>query len=162
MGAGETREARRYRARMLALQHEKQLRGNNIYFEGGEWFKRCPVCQQTFYSPAKQRRYCSDECRRSAEERAEAVDRWMQNLALARCAAPSCESQFRPRRRDHRFCSDACRYAFRNSFRNLNSSRPCVRCGKPFEAHRSTARYCSGACRVQAHYARKKKRVPGY
>lgn len=151
MGAGETKEARKYRARMLALQREKQLRGDNIYFEGGEWFKRCPVCQQTFYSPAKQRRYCSDECRRSAEARVEAIDSWMRNLAIAVCNTPGCENEFRAKKKSHRFCSSKCRDKFRNSFRNLNSTRSCKQCGKPFESQRLTARFCSPSCRVRAH-----------
>jgi len=151
VGAGETKEARKYRARMLALQREKQLRGNNIYFEGGEWFKRCLVCQQTFYSPAKQRRYCSDECRRTTEAQVDAIDSWMRNLAIAVCNTPGCENEFKPKTKSHRFCSTKCRLKFHNSFRTLTPARTCQSCGSQIEQQISSAKFCSTKCRVRAH-----------
>lgn len=116
------------------------------------WQARCerPSCTVTFLTPSRQRRYCSDRCRRLVESaRAEKKNR-VEALILIDCAGPYCKERFKPHHATHRFCSPVCRVRSYRVDSDLSSSR-CETCKKLLPVNKSRRRrFCDATCRKRA------------
>lgn len=107
-------------------------------------------CEQVILAARKQRRYCSDACRRTAAKLRRAAEQVELEVVTVECAAQGCLARVFQLRSDHRFCSTKCRSASRAPrIRVAYGPRPCEGCGNAFEPKTSRARFCSDRCRVR-------------
>ena len=78
------------------------------YFESGKYYwmkkvyeKKCPVCEDTFYTTTHNQIYDTERCKETAR-------RWRKRtVILNECAI--CGKLFAPRRKDASYCSGRCR-----------------------------------------------------
>lgn len=123
--------------------------------ELGLWHIVCerPACRDVFVTKSKQRRYCSESCRRLVEQqRARTVDYQSQQLTEV-CAAEGCRAPFVRSRVNHLYCSAVCGQRARRA-RARCTLPTCLSCDKGMPDRTVRARYCSPACRVRAARAR--------
>lgn len=107
-------------------------------------------CEWVILNVRKQRRYCSDVCRRTASKLRRAAEQAELEVVTVECAAQGCLARVFQLRPDHRFCSTKCRSASRAPrIRVAYGLRPCEGCDKAFEPKTSRARFCSDRCRVR-------------
>lgn len=116
---------------------------------GGGYEFRCQLetCQNTFYSPSRQRRYCSDSCRVKQEQQRRKYATRINMLATRECDCPGCETRFTPAHARHRFCSPQCRSREYRAAQRLRV-RACAWCQTPLYGKRSSARFCIPAHRM--------------
>lgn len=117
----------------------------------GLWQIPCerPGCDTTFVTKTKQRRYCSDTCRREVEATRKRRMDTISKLVAATCARESCDIVFVPRQSRHRFCSTECRVAsWRHSGQIALSV--CLECGTPLVSPTTRTRYCGATCRKRS------------
>lgn len=111
-------------------------------------------CSVSFFTPTRQRRYCSDHCRRLVEQERKARSERLEQLLLQTCSAADCAERFRASSAEHRFCSSACRKRAHRVASDL-SSTICGWCKQllPEDATRRRV-YCDDACRRRAFRSR--------
>lgn len=122
---------------------------------GSGWATPCARdgCEQTFVSPTKQRKYCSDQCRRLVEEARSARNALLQGLLLFECAETRCRNVFLPENAQHQFCSPKCRKRAYRSSSDLSSTR-CSWCKAPLPPRKTRRRrFCDAICRVRSNRA---------
>lgn len=127
--------------------------------EGDLWSTPCQRvgCDRVFVSASRQRKYCSDECRRMVEVARHRQAEHVAWLMLRECDAPACTTQF-PRTTAHtskRYCSEVCRKRAYRATTDLTPRR-CLNCGKLLAARTRRAKYCDAVCRKRAHRERRK------
>ncbi len=142
--------------RQLAEQ-KRQLRARGIAHPAepagheGLWRVKCEreECLRSFFTEARQRRFCSESCRRKTQAARAKRQSLIESYLLVVCAAEACGSRFMPKRRGHRFCSSNCRL---KGYREAGDLRPesCALCGDSLAGKTTRARYCSTKCRVTA------------
>lgn len=151
----KTRSQRKFEA---ALRRERRLAHPAVPTDSSTgWETACarPGCTKTFITPTKQRRYCSDACRRTVErDRARREDR-IAGLLLFECAAPRCHELFAPTDERHMFCSSRCRKRAHRASSDL-SAPACAQCGAELpETRTRRMQYCGPTCRQRAARARR-------
>lgn len=149
----------RYEAELR--ERKRQLRARGIAHPSapagydGLWLTTCERggCTRTFQTRARQRRYCSEACRRQVQARAEGKRKFREEMALVLCYAEGCTTKFAPKRLGHRFCSTSCR---QKGYRQASDLSPvaCVQCGASLAGRTARAKYCTALCRVRAARAR--------
>lgn len=149
-------EQRAWEARQWAASQRRVPRGiahpATPNDDGGLWHTPCERagCEQTFVTKAKQRRYCSDECRRMVERQRARLLEYRSQQVTVTCAAPDCGTVFVRARTDHRYCSRTCGKRTRRNASHFTFSH-CVECGVPLPVLTARARYCGAICRVRAN-----------
>lgn len=119
---------------------------------GTEWTTRCArtECGRTFLTPTKQRKYCSDECRRQVEQSRARRAAHVEGLLLFTCAAPNCTEVFMPENAEHQYCSNKCRKRAHRANSDLSPTR-CAWCKIPLPTRKTRRlRYCGATCRKRA------------
>lgn len=158
----KSKQQLRYERELYVRQQQLRSRGIAHPAEpvghDGMWRTKCErrECNTTFFTVAKQRRFCSDACRRLVQAAADRDRRLREHFATKVCAAGGCGNRFVPKRRGHRFCSSNCR---QKGYRQAGDLSPiaCARCGASIASMTARARYCSARCRV-AEARRRKSR----
>lgn len=125
--------------------------------EGSGWRTRCArtECVKTFITPTKQRKYCSDRCRRLIAEARERREVTLSGMLLYSCAAAKCNNVFLPDPRNprHMYCSARCRKRAYREDGDLSSSF-CAWCKSPLPSAKTKRRiYCGSTCRKRAQRA---------
>jgi len=125
--------------------------------EGSGWRTRCarPECEKTFITPTKQRKFCSDQCRRLVAEARDRRDSTFAGMLLFSCAASRCDNVFLPDIHNprHMYCSDRCR---KRAYREDSDLSPafCAWCKNPLPESKTRRRtYCGATCRKRAQRA---------
>lgn len=142
-----------YRSRARGLSHPAVPND-----EFGLWQINCerPACRGMFVTRSKQRRYCSESCRRFVEQqRAHTAEYQVQQLTAV-CAASDCRAPFVRSRVNHFYCSKTCGQRARRAAGKC-ALTICLSCGNSMQDRTVRARYCSDACRVRE--ARKRART---
>lgn len=118
-------------------------------------FKRnCPVCGKEFETLKSTKIYCSQECKRIENRKAEKTA-----SAVKKCVV--CGKEFLTNKPTLIItCSKKCSYIRHLQMGNLRKVRKagvkiCPNCGKKFQQYRSTQKYCSAKCRDAARNERK-------
>lgn len=107
-------------------------------------------CPEVMVNVRRQRRYCSDKCRKEAARARREAERAEFEAVTVECAVEGCQVRFFQLRPDHRFCSARCRSAGRvPRARVSHAPRPCEGCGEAFKPKTSRSRFCSARCRVR-------------
>lgn len=141
-------------------RYEASLRRNAIAHpaapaENSGWSITCERtgCNKTFVSPTRQRKYCSEPCRRMVEKARQHRMSFVEGLLLMSCAAPRCREVFVPVSPEHQYCSSKCRKRAHRASSNLGATA-CAWCGTPFsEATTRRRKYCGARCRKRAERA---------
>lgn len=125
--------------------------------EGSGWRTRCarPGCEKTFITPTKQRKFCSDRCRRLVAEARERREVMLSGMLMYLCAAAKCNNVFLPEPRNprHMYCSARCRKRAYREGSDLSSSF-CAWCEHPLPLTKTKRRtYCDATCRKRAQRA---------
>lgn len=123
--------------------------------ERSGWEVRCerPGCEVTFLTPTRQRRYCSEQCRRLVEEARAQRREHIEGLLLYTCDAPGCVEVFLPTSPEHRYCSARCRKRAHRAASDLSPTR-CAWCKKPLPKQKTRRlRFCGATCRKRASRA---------
>lgn len=118
----------------------------------GGWTTACARsgCGATFASPTRQRRYCSDRCRRLVEVSRRQRMSYMEGLLLTSCEAARCGNVFVPVSPRHRYCSTKCRKRAHRASSNLGATK-CAGCNAEFpEGTTRRRKYCGARCRKRA------------
>lgn len=121
----------------------------------GGWRTPCARtgCEETFASPSRQRRYCSDRCRRLVEIARQKRMSFVEGLLLMSCGAPRCREVFVPVCPEHRYCSAKCRKRAHRASSNLGATR-CAWCRTPLpETATRRRKYCGARCSKRAERA---------
>lgn len=142
------------------LRYEASLRRGAIAHRAepsdhGGWNTTCERsnCGKTFASPTRQRRYCSDRCRRLVENARQKRMGFVAGIVLVSCEASRCSNVLVPVSPDHRYCSEKCRKRGHRASSNLGPTR-CAGCGVEFpETATRRRKYCGAKCRKRAHRA---------
>ncbi|MFF0822395.1 HNH endonuclease [Micromonospora haikouensis] len=114
--------------------------------------KNCAACSAQFddESPSRNRRFCSERCRRRSKERRHRGKPEADKPTLAAC--PVCATSLEGRHHGTVYCTDACYQRGRNRQRlGLPVADPpmraCARCGSPvIRQHWNQSRFCSRRC----------------
>lgn len=154
----KTKAQREYEARVRAgrgLAHPAEP------LEPGLWSTVCERdgCETNFITSTRQRRYCSEACRRQVEQAKAVRAAHLQWLLVRECADPNCAELFvpNPHRDDHQFCSSRCRKRAHRANTDL-SQLHCAWCGAKLPPGKTRRRiYCGPACRVRASRATTQK-----
>lgn len=157
----KTKTQLRYEAELR--ERKRQLRARGIAHPAapagydGLWLTECERegCSRTFHTRARQRRYCSESCRRQVQAQADKERKFLEGMLLKLCAAENCQKKFVPKRLGHRFCSTSCR---QKGYRQASDLSPvdCLQCGASLAGKTARAKYCTAVCRVRAARAREK------
>lgn len=147
----KTPAQRRYEAslRRNAITHPAEPHDN------GGWSTPCArtSCSQTFASPSRQRRYCSDRCRRLVEAARQKRMTYVEGMLLLSCEAARCTNVFIPISPEHRYCSTKCRKRAHRACSNLRATR-CTWCAVLLPESSTRRRlYCGARCRKRAERA---------
>lgn len=121
----------------------------------GGWNTICERsgCAKTFASPTRQRRYCSEQCRRLVEVARQKRMTFVEGLLLMSCAAPRCNEVFVPVSPEHRHCSAKCRKRSHRASSNLGATT-CAWCDTPLPASATRRRkFCGARCGKRAERA---------
>lgn len=144
----KTQSQREYEAR---LTRNRQLAHRSAPLNGGGgWSSQCarPGCAEVFISPTRQRRYCSDRCRRDETDARARLKRRESALLRFECAAPRCGNSFTPKSPQHVYCSARCRKRGHRSAGDLSPTN-CLLCGGKLLERTQRKRFCSARCRVR-------------
>lgn len=148
-------------------RYEASLRRNAIAHpaapaENSGWSITCERtgCDTTFVSPTRQRKYCSDRCRRLVEKARQRRLSFVEGLLLMGCAAPRCREVFVPVSPEHQYCSAKCRKRAHRAHSHLGATK-CVWCGTALpETATRRRKYCGARCRKRAARAKNTQREP--
>lgn len=117
---------------------------------GAGWSTQCERagCSEIFITPTRQRRYCSDRCRRDDTEIRGRRNHREGMLLHFECSAPRCRKQFVPRSAEHLYCSTKCRKRAHRAAGDLGPTT-CTTCGTKLLERTQRKRFCSDRCRVR-------------
>lgn len=107
-------------------------------------------CRRPFFTPARQRKFCSEPCARKDQRQKAAAARSRYESLTEQCAAEGCSERFFRLRENHQYCSSKCRDRSRDKKSARHQARQCEACEETFIPKSSRARFCSDRCRVRA------------
>lgn len=131
--------------------------------QGSGWRTQCarPDCEAEFITPTKQRKFCSERCRRLVAEAREHREITLAGMLLYSCAASRCSNVFLPDPHNsrHMYCSDRCRKRAHREDSDL-SSPFCAWCKSELPPSKTRRRtYCGATCRKRAQRAKARNEI---
>ncbi len=133
----------------------------------------CAVCGKLFHRKIVHQKYCSEECKRSADNQRQRNSRRIKHDSRVKICAV-CGKTFTPKHNGQKCCSLDCSAIARKQYdanyyrriSHVDAIRICATCGKTFTLQKPRQKYCSDECREimirkqQREYQRNKIRKP--